>query len=51
MVDDVSSQEEVVRNIVLAKLDLNFVYTNASQEALRFMTWALKKQPGYVIPF
>uniref|UniRef100_A0A914WDR8 Muscle M-line assembly protein unc-89 n=1 Tax=Plectus sambesii TaxID=2011161 RepID=A0A914WDR8_9BILA len=38
--------EEVKENVCHQKCDPNLIYTQASQESLRFVTWALKKVPA-----
>ncbi|KAJ1353882.1 hypothetical protein KIN20_010652 [Parelaphostrongylus tenuis] len=37
--------EELKENVINVKCDLNLIPVNASQEALSFVTWALKKNP------
>ncbi|PIO56709.1 hypothetical protein TELCIR_21890, partial [Teladorsagia circumcincta] len=37
--------EEVKENVMNVKCDPNLIPVNASQEALSFVTWALKKNP------
>ncbi|KHJ79844.1 hypothetical protein OESDEN_20496 [Oesophagostomum dentatum] len=37
--------EEVKENVINTKCDPNLIPVNASQEALSFVTWALKKNP------
>jgi hypothetical protein len=43
---DDDTPEEVKNNVMHQKCDPNLIYTQASQESLRFVTWALKKVPA-----
>lgn len=40
-----SSEDEVKENILRQKCDPNLIHVQATQESLRFVTWALKKDP------
>lgn len=47
ILDAEDAEEGKLRKAVMEeKLDLNMLFSNASQEALRFLTWALCKEPG-----
>ncbi|KFD53872.1 hypothetical protein M513_05139 [Trichuris suis] len=45
--DPTCSDEEVIRNVLNERLDINWIFSNTSQEALRFTTLALKKRVKY----
>jgi hypothetical protein len=42
------TEEEVKENVLKQKCDPNLIHVQASQESLRFVTWALKKDPRWV---
>jgi hypothetical protein len=46
--DETDTAEDIERATINDKLDLDLIYANASQDALRLVTWALKKQPQFV---
>lgn len=46
--DETDTDEDIERATLNDKLDLDLIFINTSQEALRLVTWALKKEPRSV---
>uniref|UniRef100_A0A183BTP3 Protein kinase domain-containing protein n=1 Tax=Globodera pallida TaxID=36090 RepID=A0A183BTP3_GLOPA len=44
--DDDDSEQDIRRHVLEQRCDPNLIPVQASEEALRFVTWALKKDPG-----
>ena len=43
--DETDTDDDIERATLNDKLDLDLIFINTSQEALRLVTWALKKEP------
>ncbi|VDD92522.1 unnamed protein product, partial [Enterobius vermicularis] len=43
--DETDTEEEVKNNVLKDKCNPNMIFVQATQESLRFVTWALKKNP------
>ena len=43
--DETDTDDDIERATLNDKLDLDLIFMNTSQEALRLVTWALKKEP------